>query len=54
MLFAKNDKYYRRSQIYRQTIDKKSEEVTAKELIWDNKSQIMFDPKLIPAEMIRS
>ena len=53
-VIRKNDKYYRRSQIYRQTIDKKSEEVTAKELIWDNKSQIMFDPKLIPAEMIRS
>ena len=50
MLFAKTINII----VAHKFIDKKSEEVTAKELIWDNKSQIMFDPKLIPAEMIRS
>ena len=48
-----NDKYYRISQIYKQTINKLSEDVVSKELILDNKSELMFDYNLIPKEQIR-
>lgn len=49
----KGDKYYRLSKIYRQTLDKLTNELKSKELIWDNRSQVMFDPELIPTSMIR-
>ncbi|MBR2744969.1 MAG: VanW family protein [Clostridia bacterium] len=52
--FEKNDdKYYRISKIYRNTIDKETENLLNKELIWDNHSQVMFDYNLIPKEEIK-
>lgn len=46
--------YYRVSKIYRNTIDKNTGKQINKELIWDNHSLVMFDPSLIPEEMIVS
>lgn len=48
-----DDTYYRVSKIYRNTIDKKTEDVINKELIWDNHSKVMFDPDLIPKEELK-
>lgn len=48
-----NGKYYRRSKIYRETLDRTSGEVLKKELNWDNKSEVMYDYSLIPKELIR-
>lgn len=48
-----NGSYYRKSKIYRETIDKASGEVIGRELKWNNKSKVMFDPALIPADQIR-
>lgn len=49
--FEKEDeKYYRVSQIYKTTIDKETNEIINKELIWDNHSLVMFDYNLIPEE----
>ena len=47
------DKYYRISQIYRETIDKINKEVIKKELLLDNHSGVMYDYSLIPKEEIR-
>lgn len=47
-----DDQYYRVSKIYRNTIEKSTEEIIGKELIWDNHSLVMFDPSLIPNELI--
>lgn len=49
----KGEKFYRNSKIYRQTLDKATGSVVDKKLIWDNHSQVMFDPSLIPPEQIR-
>lgn len=48
-----NGCYYRKSKIYRETIDKKTGQLKKRELKWDNKSKVMFDPALIPPEQIR-
>ena len=48
-----NGKFYRVSKIYRETLDRATEEVKTKELIWDNHSEVMFDYSLIPKEQIR-
>lgn len=48
------DKYYRISQVYRITIDKKTNEEVKKELILDNHSQVMYDYSLIPTDQIRN
>ena len=48
-----NEKMYRISQIYRNTIDKKDNSIIDKELIWDNHSLVMFDHDLIPKELIK-
>lgn len=45
--------YYRRSKVYKLTMDSSSSEIITKELIWDNKSLVMFDHDLIPQELIR-
>lgn len=47
------DDYYRVSKIYRNTIDKATDEIVNKELIWDNHSLVMFDHDQIPKELIR-
>ncbi len=52
--FAKRgEKYYRFSKIYRLVKDKKSGELLEKQLIWDNKSEVMFDYSLIPEYLIK-
>ena len=48
-----NDLFYRRSKIYRETIDKENDRVVARELKRDNRSRVMFDPSLIPSSQIR-
>ncbi len=47
------EKFYRNSKIYRNTIDRATDEVVKKELILDNHSEVMFDYDLIPKEQIR-
>ena len=47
------ERYYRVSKIYRLTRDARTGEVVEKKLILDNHSQVMFDPALIPPELIR-
>ena len=46
-------KYYRLSRIYRETIDKATGNLLARELIRDNHSEVMYDYSLIPPEQIR-
>jgi len=48
----KNDKFYRVSKIYKNTIEKATGNTINKELIWDNHSLVMFDPNLIPKEQL--
>ncbi len=48
-----NGNYYRISKIYRETIDRATGEVVGRELKWDNRSKVLFDPALLPAEQIR-
>lgn len=47
------DKYYRISKIYRETLDKDSQEVLERLLVLDNHSEVMFDYSQIPVEQIR-
>ena len=47
------EKYYRISQIYKETIDKETGNVVEKELVLDNHSEVMFDYDLIPKEQIQ-
>lgn len=48
-----NGKYYRLSRIYRETLDRATGETVRKELVWDNRSEVLFDPELIPESQIR-
>jgi len=48
-----NGKYYRKSKIYRETLDRTTGTLLHRELNWDNRSEVMFDYSLIPAELIR-
>ena len=50
---SESGQYYRLSKIYRETIARPTGEVVKKELKWDNRSKVMFDPSLIPSEQIR-
>ena len=53
--FKKEDgKYYRNSKIYRNVIDRETNETVKKELILDNHSEVLFDYNLIPEELIKS
>lgn len=47
------DKFYRISKIYRNTINRKTEEIVNKEIIWDNHSLVMFDYSSIPEDQIK-
>lgn len=47
------DDYYRISQVYRIVIERATNAETAKELILDNHSLVMYDHALIPPEQIR-
>lgn len=44
-------KYYRLSKIYKDTYD--GDQLIDHALIWDNHSEVMFPPEMIPPEMIR-
>lgn len=48
------DKYYRISKIYKDTYDRASGDMVKHELIIDNRSEVFFDPSLIPEEMLRA
>ena len=48
------DKYYRISQVYREVIDRETNDVLYRELILDNHSQVMYDYDLIPKDQIRN
>ena len=48
-----NEKYYRRSKIYRKTINKENNQEINKDLIWDNKSEVMFAYDMIQKDLIR-
>ena len=48
-----NEKYYRVSRIYRNVIDRETDEIVDKELLLNNHSKVMFDYDLIPKELIR-
>jgi len=45
-------KFYRVSKIYKNAYDRETGELTSKELVLDNHSEVMFDPALIPPELI--
>ena len=45
--------YYRNSMIYREKLDRITQQTLEKERILQNHSKVMYDPKLIPKEMIR-
>ncbi len=47
------DEYYRISQVYRITIDRKTNKEISKELILDNHSAVLYDYSLIPKDQIR-
>ena len=46
-------KYYRLSRIYRETLDRATGETVRKELVWNNRSEVLFDVGLIPESQIR-
>ena len=47
------EKFFRISQIYRNVIDRATGEITDKQLIRDNHSEVMYDYDQIPQELIR-
>lgn len=47
------DKYYRVSKIYKEMTDKQTGQISGRELVLDNHSEVMFDYALIPKEQIR-
>ncbi len=47
------DKYYRCSKLYRTVSDNGTGKLLEKTLIWDNHSEVVFDPKLIPQALLR-
>ena len=48
-----NGKFYRKSKIYREVIERATGEVVKRELKWNNRSEVMFDYSLIPSEHIK-
>lgn len=46
------EKYFRVSKIFRETIERSTGDVINKELILDNHSEVMYDYDLIPKELI--
>ena len=46
------DKFYRVSKIYHETYDRKSGKLINRRLIRDNHSEVMYDPELIPKELL--
>lgn len=50
---SSNGKFYRKSKIYRETIERSTGKVIKRELNWDNCSEVMFDYSLLPKDLIR-
>ncbi len=48
------NQYFRISKIYRETYDKTAGKMIERVLVRDNHSEVMYDPELIPAELIRN
>ena len=48
------EKYYRISKIYKETIEKETDDVVARTLVLDNHSEVMYDYALIPEEWLCS
>lgn len=48
-----NGKFYRKSKIYREIIDKSTGNIVKRELKWNNRSEVMFDYSLIPIDQIK-
>lgn len=48
-----NGRYFRRSRIYRETCSRTTGETLECELVWDNRSEVMYDYSLIPKDQIR-
>lgn len=48
------DKYYRNSKIYREVIDKETNNILKKELVLDNHSEVMYDYSMIPKDQIKN
>ncbi|MBQ5383542.1 MAG: VanW family protein, partial [Treponema sp.] len=46
------EKYFRVSKIYKETYDRRTNELLKRELNWNNHSEVMFDYAQIPAEQI--
>ena len=44
--------YYRRSRVYRVAVDRETGEEAGRELVLDNRSRVLYDHALIPAEEI--
>lgn len=52
--FAKEgENWYRISKIYREKLDRQTGKLLGRELLLDNHSQVMYDPALIPKELVR-
>ncbi|MBR5336732.1 MAG: VanW family protein [Lachnospiraceae bacterium] len=47
------DKYYRVSRVYRDTYDRESGKLIKHKLLYNNHSEVFFDPEQIPKELIR-
>ena len=47
-----DDKFFRVSKIFRETIERSTGDVINKELILDNHSEVMYDYDLIPKDLI--
>ena len=47
-----NNRYYRKSKVYRIVVDRLTNDVIDKELILDNHSEVMYDYDLIPKDQI--
>lgn len=50
---CENGTYFRISKIYKDTYNKQTNELIEHKLILDNHSEVLFDPSLIPLELIR-
>lgn len=48
------EKYYRTSKIYKETIDRQTNNIIDKALVLDNHSEVMYDYDLIPKELIKT
>lgn len=48
-----NGKFYRKSKVYKNTVNPSDNKIIDTQLVYDNKSKVMFDYDLIPKELIK-